>query len=107
MLRNTHHSAARSARRILAVLLTVTTVAAGGVGCTSEPSYDDIVKACAKALKAQYEAGGEGKPDDCKSVKEDDYTALVASAAMDHLGWTDENGNFDEDKMLNGATSEP
>lgn len=64
------------------------------------PSYNDIVKDCQKALAAQSKAGGKGKPSACKDVKEDDYTYLVANAAMDDLGWTDDEGNFDKNKML-------
>lgn len=86
------------------------TIAGGGTGLglwLSQPSYDDTVKSCEKALTAQYKAGGEGKPDACKGVKEDDYTALVANAAMGHLGWLDDEGNLDEDEMLDSVTESP
>lgn len=87
-----------------ALLATVLLCAGAAVGCSSEPSYEEVTKQCAEALKEQYEADGKGKPDACEDVKEDDYTALVASAAMGDLGWTDDEGNFDEDKMLEDAT---
>ncbi len=87
------------------ILLAATLLLAGAaVGCSSEPSYEEVTKQCAAALAKQYKADGEGRPDQCEGVKEDDYTALVASAAMGDLGWTDDAGNFDEDKMLEDAT---
>ncbi|MEV6105720.1 hypothetical protein AB0M28_13535 [Streptomyces sp. NPDC051940] len=45
----------------------------------SQPSYDDIVRDCLKALDAQDAAGTKGKPDACSDVKEDDYVALIVS----------------------------
>ncbi|OQR65971.1 hypothetical protein B6E66_01255 [Streptomyces maremycinicus] len=65
-----------------------------------QPSYDDVVKDCQEALVAQSEAGGKGKPDACKDVKDDDYSALVLNNAIGDLGWTDEDGNFDKNKMI-------
>lgn len=76
-------------------------------GCSSGPSYNETVKQCSAALEAQYKAGGKGKPADCKGVKPDDYDALLANAVMGHLGWTDSNGDFDENKMLDSVTETP
>jgi hypothetical protein len=91
-------------RRTTALLSAAAVAVAGGVTGTviwlSQPSYDDIVKGCAKALVAQSKAGKRGKPDACREVKEDDYTALSMSQAINGLGWTDENGDFDENKMI-------
>jgi hypothetical protein len=33
-------------------------------------------------------------------VKKDDYDTLVFGSAIDGLGWTDKDGNFDVNKML-------
>jgi hypothetical protein len=93
-------------RRTTAALLTVL-LATGAAACSSKPSYDDVVKGCQKALADQAKAGGKGKPSACGGVKKDDYDALVMSNAIDGLGWTDKDGNFDENKMLNDATSQP
>ncbi|MFJ9821413.1 hypothetical protein ACIRU3_40430 [Streptomyces sp. NPDC101151] len=71
------------------------------------PSYDDVVQCCQQALAAQYKTDRKGKPAACGDVKVDDYDALVLEAAMDHLGWTDENGEFDETKMLDSVTETP
>ncbi|MEV8353206.1 hypothetical protein ACFVTT_33935 [Streptomyces niveus] len=87
-------------RAVIAALL----LAGAAVGCSSGPSYEEVTKRCADALKAQYAADGEGKPDECKDVKKDDYAALVASAAAEDLGWLDEDGEFDENKMLDDVT---
>ena len=76
-------------------------------GCSSGPSYEETVKGCQAALAAQYKADGKGKPGECKGVKKDDYDALVLDAAMGDLGWTDENGDFDENKMLDSVTETP
>jgi hypothetical protein len=86
---------------VLAVVVTVT------VWLATRTSYDDVVKGCQKALAAQYKADGKGKPAACKDVKKGDYDALVLQAAMGHLGWTDKDGNFDENKMLDDATDQP
>ncbi|MEU6597875.1 hypothetical protein [Streptomyces flaveolus] len=98
-------------RRRLAIIAAALVIAAGAavtVWLMVRPTYDDVVKGCQKALAAQYKADGKGKPDACQDVKSDDYDALVLQAAMGHLGWTDEDGNFDENKMLEDATtSEP
>lgn len=88
---------------------TVVLIAAGLAlaGCSSGPSYNETVKECRAALAAQYKANGHGKPSECDGVKKDDYDALVVSAAMGNLGWTDSDGNFDENKMLDSATETP
>jgi cytochrome c1 len=93
---------ARITAIVAATVITLIT-AGGALWWSSQPSYGDTVKACAQALKAQYEAHGHGKPEQCHGVKDDDYDTLVASAAMDSLGWTDEDGNFDENKMIDSV----
>jgi hypothetical protein len=95
-------------RRTTAALLAVL-LATGAAACSSKPSYDDVVKGCQKALADQAKAGmtGKGKPSACGGVKKDDYDALVMSNAIDGLGWTDKDGNFDENKMLDSVTPQP
>ncbi|MGA4896742.1 hypothetical protein ACPCAJ_02085 [Streptomyces griseoincarnatus] len=51
----------------------------------SQPSYDDVVKECQQALAAQMKADGEGRPDACQDVKDDDYDALLLNAAFQNL----------------------
>lgn len=91
----------RAMNRVRAITLTLaaTTLLAG---CSSEPSYDESVQQCAKALEARH-LDDKTKPAACKPLKEDDYTLLVMSKAMDGLGWTDENGRFDKDKFYRDA----
>lgn len=100
-----------SMRRRTTIIGTATLAVAGaatGLGIwLSQPSYDDVVKGCEKALAAQYKAGGKGKPAACSGVKDDDYTVLVAQAAMGHLGWLDDDGKFDENKMLDSVSEQP
>jgi len=76
-------------------------------GCSSGPSYNETVKNCQNALAKQYKADGKGKPSECNEVKKDDYDALVLDAALGDLGWTDSDGNFDKNKMLDSVTETP
>jgi hypothetical protein len=97
-------AAGRRRNLIVAAAVAVALAIGGGTYWLSRPSYDDIVKGCQKALAAQSKAGGKGKPSACNDVKKDDYDALVLSSVIDGLGWTDKDGNFDENKMLDDAT---
>jgi hypothetical protein len=97
-------AAKRRTAWIIAAIAAGALAIGGGVYWLSQPSYNDIVKGCQQALTAQYKAGGKGKPDACNDVKADDYDALVLNAAMGNLGWLDDNGNFDKNKMLDDAT---
>ncbi|MEU7400725.1 hypothetical protein [Streptomyces sp. NPDC044948] len=45
---------------------------------------------------------GEGRPEACEPLSKDDYTALLTAKAIDGLGWTDEDGQFDKLKMAEG-----
>ncbi|WP_326779705.1 hypothetical protein OG481_02085 [Streptomyces longwoodensis] len=99
-------------RRTTAIISAAAVAVVGGttgaIIWLSQPSYNDVVKECQKALVAQSKAGEKGKPGACKDVKDDDYTALAMSNAISDLGWTDEDGNFDENKMLEDTlTSAP
>ncbi|MFC9821409.1 hypothetical protein ACFWG6_31015 [Streptomyces erythrochromogenes] len=73
-------------------------------GCNSQPTYDESVQACIKAIKARP-ADDKAKPKPCEPLKEDDYTILVGSKVIDDLGWIDENGNVDVNKMLRSTPS--
>jgi squalene cyclase len=70
-------------------------------GCAQ--SYEELTEGCLTALKARTD-GDKGKPEACEDVKSDDYAALVMSVAVDDLGWSDENGDFDANKMLDDLT---
>lgn len=82
--------------RTATLLLAATALLAG---CSSQPTYDESVTACTAALKARPKPEPT-KPKPCERLKEDDYTLLVAQRAMEDLGWTDKNGNLDQNKML-------
>jgi hypothetical protein len=79
-----------TAAALLAGLTSVT-------GCGQ--SYEELTQDCLKALKARPE-GDKSKPAECEGVKRKDYLTLVMSVAIDDLGWTDEDGKFDKNKML-------
>ncbi|MFJ6501419.1 hypothetical protein OG280_40930 (plasmid) [Streptomyces virginiae] len=85
--------------RTITVLLSATALLAG---CSGEPSYDESVEECVKAVKARTE-GDVTKPKPCESLKEDDYTLVVMNKAMGDLGWTDKDGRFDKEKFERDA----
>jgi hypothetical protein len=90
-------------RRRLAIIA-IAVLAVAGIGLTIwlfvRPTYDDTVKSCQKALAAQMQADGRGKPSACRDLSEDDYSAVLMNQIMDDEGWLDEDGHFDERKML-------
>ncbi|MFF4346787.1 hypothetical protein [Streptomyces sp. NPDC001530] len=99
---------AKRRRNLIVAAVVAVALAIGGTAYwLSRPSYDDIVKDCQKALAAQYKANGKGKPSACKDVKDDDYDVLVLNAAMGDLGWLDDDGNFDKNKMLESTLDQP
>lgn len=83
-------------RRALAAL---TLLLISSTSCSSGPTYDESVALCRKALVERPE-DEKGKPTECEPLKEEDYNLVNAAAVMDRLGWTDENGRFDKNKML-------
>ncbi|TDU73493.1 hypothetical protein [Streptomyces sp. KS 21] len=85
--------------RTAAALLLATALLAG---CSSQPSYDESVEQCVKALKARPE-GDKSKPKPCEPLKEDDYNLVVMNKVMGDLGWTDKDGRFDKDKFNRDA----
>ncbi|MET7795614.1 hypothetical protein [Streptomyces decoyicus] len=87
--------------RIRAAAVGVVLLAGLAAGCSQ--SYEELTEDCLSALKARAK-GDKGKPSECEGVKSKDYTAMVVSVAIDNLGWTDEDGKFDENKMLDDVT---
>lgn len=83
---------------ILAALLAGTTAACG-------QSYEDKADACIAAVKERAE-GETGKPEACEGINDDDYTAIVVGQAAEDLGWTDENGRFDKNKMIEDSLND-
>lgn len=75
-------------------------------GCSSGPSYDDVVEDCVAALKARPE-GDKAKPKACKDVKEDDYSTIVMGMTLDDMGVVDDDGNVDMGKLIDEATATP
>ncbi|MFI6661509.1 hypothetical protein ACIBL8_39015 [Streptomyces sp. NPDC050523] len=97
-------------RKIAFASAAAVAVAAGTTGLViwlSQPSYDDVVNGCVAALKEQAKAGNQGKPDACKDVKEDDYTALVVSNAINGLPQTDKDLlDYYDDGDMNGSVGD-
>ncbi|WP_341485495.1 hypothetical protein WJ438_40785 (plasmid) [Streptomyces sp. GD-15H] len=90
-------------RRTIAILAAAVIAVAGAVTglviWLSQPSYDDIADNCVAALTERAD-GDTAKPEACDGLTEDDYDALVLSHVLGDLGWTDDEGNFDKNKML-------
>lgn len=84
-------------RNTATAILLACLLAGGAVGCAK--SYDEIVTDCAATLKERPE-GDAAKPDACEDVKDKDYETLVLSEAIDDLGWVDDEGNIDENEIL-------
>ncbi|WP_406342288.1 hypothetical protein [Streptomyces sp. NBC_00648] len=93
---------ARRPRTALTLLRAATLAACG----SDKPSLDQIAHNCAKAVEARTE-GDKTRPAACNGLSDDDYTALLASKAMDDLGWLDDNGDFDPNRMLSDVQETP
>lgn len=89
--------------RLAVAALAAALLVGGLVGCSSQPTQDEIATACVKALKARAD-GDTDKPKDCEGLTEDNYTTLVMSQVITDEGWVDEDGNVDYDKLLNTET---
>ena len=65
--------------------------------------YEGPAKDAADALGEKTKEAGESRPEACEPLSEDDYTALLMAKAIDGLGWTGKDGQFDKLKMADGA----
>jgi hypothetical protein len=94
-------------RRTTIISAAATSAVAAGAGLAfwlSQPSYDDVVKDCQQALAAQFEADGEGRPDACRDVKDDDYDAILLQAAFRELPEKDQRVlDYYDDGSINGS----
>ncbi|WP_069173487.1 hypothetical protein [Streptomyces griseus] len=88
-------------RRTIAILAAAVIAGAvtGLVIWLSQPSYDDIADNCVAALKERAD-GDKAKPKACDGLTDDDYDALLMSHIMGDLGWLDDEGRFDKNRML-------
>lgn len=64
--------------------------------------YDSVAKDAFDRLDQKTKEGGKSRPEACKPLSEDDYTALLTAKAINGLGWTDKDGQFDKLKMVEG-----
>lgn len=62
--------------------------------------YESAANNAFDALDKKAKEGGTSRPEACKPLSEDDYTALLMAKALDGLGWTDKDGQFDKLKMV-------
>jgi hypothetical protein len=53
--------------------------------CSTAPSYDDLVHACAKAVEARP-AGAVGKPKPCEQIRQDDYDVINVAHVIGEAG---------------------
>ncbi|MEU4142310.1 hypothetical protein [Streptomyces parvulus] len=90
---------------IVAAALVVAGAVAGLVLWLSQPSYDEIADTCLTALKERPE-GVKAKPEACDGLTKEDYDALALSQVLGDLGWADDEGRFDKNRMLEGTLNE-
>lgn len=64
--------------------------------------YQGVARDASDTLEKKTEEGGKGRPEACEALSEDDYTVLLMAKAIDGLGWTGEDGQFDKLKMAEG-----
>lgn len=64
-----------------------------GYARLAEGAYDAVEK------RAQVK---KARPEACRPLSEDDYNVLLMATAVDGLGWTDGDGEFDKLKMAEG-----
>ncbi len=89
---------------ISAAAAAVVAIVAGLMVWLMQPSYDDVVKECQQALAAQMKTDGEGRPDACQDVKDDDYDAILLNAALRNLPKDDQRMlDYYDDGSINGS----
>ncbi|WP_326658869.1 hypothetical protein [Streptomyces canus] len=64
--------------------------------------YASVAKDAADRLEKKTVEGGKSRPDGCEELSKDDYTVLLMAKAIDGLGWTDKDGQFNKLKMVEG-----
>ena len=64
--------------------------------------YQGVARDASDTLEKKTEEGEKGRPEACEPLSEDDYTVLLMAKAIDGLGWTGEDGQFDKLKMAEG-----
>ena len=96
-------------KRTKGIIIGAATIAAASIGgiafWLAQPSYDDIVKDCMRAVEERAD-GDKSKPAACDELKEKDYDAVILNHVIDDLGWTDDEGNFDKNKMIEDGLSD-
>lgn len=64
--------------------------------------YEAAAKDSFDTMEKKANEGGKSRPEACEALSKDDYTALLMAKAIDGLGWTGEDGEFDKLKMVEG-----
>ncbi|MBM7091041.1 hypothetical protein JTP67_21355 [Streptomyces sp. S12] len=67
--------------------------------------YDSVAKDAFDTLEKKTKEGGKNRPEACEALSDDDYTALLTAKAIEGLGWTDKDGQFDKLKMVESLGS--
>lgn len=66
--------------------------------------YEGVAKEAFDTAEKKTKEGGRGRPKRCEPLSEDDYTVLLMAKAINGLGWTDKDGQFDKLKMVEGLS---
>jgi hypothetical protein len=64
--------------------------------------YESAANKAFATLDKKAKEGGKSRPEACKPLSEDDYTALQMATAINGLGWMGKDGQFDKLKMVDG-----
>ncbi|MFI6854500.1 hypothetical protein [Streptomyces sp. NPDC050416] len=62
--------------------------------------YEGVARDALDTVEKKTKEGGKDRPEACEPLSKDDYTALLTAKAIDGLGWTDNDGQFDKLKMV-------
>lgn len=84
-------------------LATVALAAALPLLAACGDSYEDKTTACITAVKERTDPDGT-RPAACDGISDEDYATIVFGNAIDDLGWTDDEGRFDKNKMIEETT---
>lgn len=64
--------------------------------------YASVAEKAATVVEEKSDKDGKSWPEACEGLSKDDYTVLSMATAIDGLGWTDKEGQFDKLKMVQG-----
>lgn len=80
--------------------LTAALLALAALTAACGKSEEEIAADCQKALANSTTATKTDRPEACKGLSEDDYSALLIAQGLRDTGVIDEDGNVDMEELL-------